>query len=132
VDGEGLLPDTCAWIDFFHPRPGGLGKIIEKALNSVPVYTCGPVLAELVQGVRSPRERATLLRALGALDHLEMTEALWIRAGDLAASMRIGGVTIPFSDVLIAAIALEHGLTLLSVDRHFTMIPDLRLRGVAA
>jgi predicted nucleic acid-binding protein len=125
LKNKGILPDTCAWIDYFRPGGGALGRLVERAIASDAVYACGPVLYELVQGARSEKEQASLTGALGALPYLEMTEALWIKAGPLAAALRKKGKTIPLSDVLIATLAIEYRLAVMTVDEHFRIIPGV-------
>ncbi len=124
---RGILPDTCAWIDYFRPGATSLGVRLEEALDATTVYACGPVLYELVQGARSEKEREELTNALSALPFLEMTEALWVKAGQLSASLRKAGRTIPFSDTLIATLALENNLTVMTVDEHYRTIPGLSI-----
>jgi predicted nucleic acid-binding protein len=124
---KGILPDTCAWIDYFRPGTTSLGARLEEAINATAVYACGPVLYELVQGARSEKERAELSNALSALPFLEMTEDLWVKAGQLSALLRKAGRTIPFSDILIATLALENNLTVMTVDDHFRDIPGLAI-----
>jgi predicted nucleic acid-binding protein len=125
LKNKGILPDTCAWIDYFRPGENALGRLVERAIASDSVYACGPVLYELVQGARSEKEQASLTSALGALPYLEMTEALWIKAGRLSAALRKTGKTIPLSDILIATLAIEHSLAVMTVDEHFRIIPGV-------
>lgn len=121
-----FLADTCAWIDFFNARQTPLATALEHALLHGEVYTCGIVKYELVQGVRSDKEEKTLLDALHAVTYLEVTESLWIRAGRLSSVLRKKGVTIPLSDIIVAVLALENDLTILTVDRHFEQVPGVR------
>lgn len=125
MKNKGIMPDTCAWIDYFRPGGNALGQLVERAIASDSVYACGPVLYELVQGARSEKEQATLISALGALPYLEMTEAIWIKAGQLSAALRKTGKTIPLSDILIASLAIEHSLAVMTVDEHFRIIPGV-------
>lgn len=131
MKNKGILPDTCAWIDYFRPGGNALGQHLERALSSDTVYACGPVLYELVQGARSEKERASLTGALGALPYLEMTEALWIKAGQLSTTLRKRGKTVPLSDILIATLAIEHDLAIMTVDEHFHDIPVVLIDGSA-
>ena len=128
MKNNGLLPDTCAWIDYFRPGAAPLGQVLDQALSAETVYVCGPVLSELVQGAKSEKERSILINALSALPCLEMNEALWIKAGQLSSALRQKGKTIPFSDILIAVLALERKFAVLTIDDHFQDIPDLTLR----
>jgi len=122
-----ILPDTCAWIDFFNARETPLASAVEYLLRSGEVYTCGVVKYELIQGVKSAREEALLTSAIQSLYYIEMTESLWLKAGKLSSSLRRKGITIPFSDTLIAVIAKEKEITILTNDDHFTQVPELRL-----
>jgi len=125
LKSSGILPDTCAWIDYFRSETSPLGKRVEEALREEPVYVCGPVLYELIQGAKSEKEQVMLTNALGALPYLEMTEVLWIKAGRVSADLRRQGKTIPFSDLLIATLAIEKNLAILTVDEHFHAIPGV-------
>jgi tRNA(fMet)-specific endonuclease VapC len=128
MKNKGILPDTCAWIDYFRPGTTPLGQALEKALKEETVFVCGPVIYELVQGVRSEKEQALLTSMLNALPFLEMNEALWIKAGRLSANLRKEGKTIPFSDIIIAVLAMDNNLAVMTVDEHFRDIPGLEIR----
>jgi predicted nucleic acid-binding protein len=128
VKTERVLADTCAWIDFFNARRTPQAIALEQLLLQGEVFTCGVVKYELVQGVKSPAEEKTLLHALQAVNHLEMYESLWIKAGRLSAALRKKGVTIPFSDIIIAVLALENDLTVLTVDGHFEQVAGVKVR----
>ena len=120
-----ILPDTCAWIDFLNGRQTALADALEQALLHGEVVTCGVVLYELVKGIRSPKEEALVLNAFQAVPHLEMTDNLWIKAGRLSATLRKKGHTLPFSDIIISTLALEHKLTVLTIDQYFDDVPGL-------
>jgi predicted nucleic acid-binding protein len=125
MPANSVLPDTCAWIDFFRGNDSPLTVAVEQSLLNTVTVTCGIVVTELLQGVKSPREEALILNAFQALTHLEMTRDLWIKAGKLAARMRQQGQILPLSDIIIAVTALEHGCAVLTIDRHFDSIPGL-------
>lgn len=122
-----ILPDTCAWIDFFRGSQTPLAEALGDSLTRVEVLTCGVVLYELLQGIKNQREELLVQNAIQALSHLEMTRELWISAGRLSAQLRCSGLTLPFSDIIIAAIALEHGCAVLTIDRHFEAVPGLKM-----
>jgi predicted nucleic acid-binding protein len=127
-----ILPDTCAWIDFFRGRPSQMAEKVEAALVQGEVVTCGVVLFELLQGIKSPGEEALVLSAFQAIPQLEMTVAIWIKAGQLSSQLRKQGQTLPLSDIIIATLALEHGCSLLTVDRHFEVVPGLTVATATA
>ena len=125
----GVLPDTCAWIDFFAGKETAAANLVAVALRNSPVFTCGPVLSELLQGTRGDRDREAVLESHRALEYADATPAVWVRAGDLAATLRRSGTTVPLSDLLIAAIAIEQRLEIITADRHFGLIPGVRVQG---
>lgn len=122
-----LLPDTCAWIEFFRGKQTPMALALEHELSQGEVATCGVILYELVQGIKSSKEETLVLSALQALKHLEMSAALWVRAGRLSADLRKDGHTLPLSDLIIATLALEHNLSVLTVDSHFDLIPGVKV-----
>ncbi len=98
---------------------------LEKFLLNGRVFVCGPVLYELTQGIKSAKERSAVMDALKSLDYLEMTDSLWLSAGELSSTLRKAGKTIPFSDILIAVIALENNLSVVTIDKHFRDVKGL-------
>jgi predicted nucleic acid-binding protein len=51
------------------------------------------------------------------------------RYGRLVHQLRRQGMPVPTNDVWIAAVALQLGATLLTRDKHFSVIPMLAIRG---
>jgi predicted nucleic acid-binding protein len=56
-----------------------------------------------------------------------VTDELWKRAGLLGLDLRRNSVILPLSDLVIAAVAIHHGMEVYSTDPHFQQIPGLRL-----
>jgi hypothetical protein len=56
-----------------------------------------------------------------------MNAPLWQKAGDLSASLKKKGMNLPFSDILLAAIAIEHNLQVFTLDKHFEQIPKVKI-----
>jgi len=123
---SGILADTSVWIEFFKQQ-SRTGDALEALILEEAVWTCGVVLFELVQGVRSDVEKAQVLTTVSHLKYAEMSKSFWQKAGDLSASLRKKGLTLPHSDIFIAAIAIEHNLTIFTLDGHFAQIPGVKL-----
>lgn len=87
----------------------------------------GVVLAELLQGCRSSEDVDTILSNLTGLRFLETTFSTWKRVGELSVSLRRKSVTLPLSDLIIGALAVEHGYRVYTLDPHFKHIPGLKL-----
>ena len=121
-----ILADTSVWIEFFKPQ-SAFGKKLETLIMNDLVWVCGVVLFELVQGVRSEEEKAKILDAFSDLEYAEMTRHLWQKTAELSASLKKKGLNLPLSDILIAAVAIEHNLKIFTLDKHFAQIPGVKL-----
>lgn len=121
-----ILADTSAWIEFFKPQ-SSIGKKLESLIMKNSVWVCGVVLFELVQGVRSEEEKDLILNAISELKYVEMTKRLWQKAGELSASLKKKGLNLPLSDIFIAALAIEHKLSIFTLDKHFEQIPGVKI-----
>jgi predicted nucleic acid-binding protein len=122
-----VIADTSVWIPFFN-RPNSKEKAtLDLLIDADEVALVGVVLAELLQGCRSREEREELAEGLLALPYLEVNQTTWLKAGDLSWALLRKGVTLPLSDLVIAALAIEHHCRVYSLDLHFRKIPELPL-----
>jgi tRNA(fMet)-specific endonuclease VapC len=121
-----ILVDTTIWIDFFRAR-SKIGDRLETLLMENAVWTCGIVMFEVLQGIKSEGEKNKILSVLASLPYVEMTKKLWQSAAELSILVKKNGVNLPLSDIFIAAIAMENDLAIYTLDNHFTQIPNLRL-----
>ncbi|MFZ5862234.1 MAG: PIN domain-containing protein [Nitrospirota bacterium] len=80
------------------------------------------VILELMTGIRSREDDATLRTFLGPLPKLPVDERCWEAAFDLAVVLRRRGVTPSAADCLIAASAIRHRVPLIHMDGDFTAI----------
>ena len=123
-----VVIDTSVWVDFLRGGRGRDAAAVEELGRTARAVTCGVVLAELLAGVKRTDQREQLSDALAGLEYIEMREQTWRRAGALAAELRGKGRTLPMSDLTVAALALEHGLSVFTSDNRYRSIPGLRLR----
>ncbi len=116
-----MLVDTSVWIELLN---GAAGSRVteEELLNFV---TCGPVLQELLQGLRDDPESDALREELLALPVLSdpVPIGLFLSAAEIYRLGRAKGYTIRSStDCLIAAIAIENGVPVWHKDRDFEAV----------
>ncbi|OGW60065.1 MAG: hypothetical protein A2V83_11210 [Nitrospirae bacterium RBG_16_64_22] len=120
-----IIADTSVWIPFFN-RPDSKEKhTLDILIDADEVSLAGVVLAELLQGCRTSKDRHTIQEAMLALPYFEMNRAAWIRAGEISAALLRRGITLPMSDLIVAALALEHQCRIYSLDSYFAKIPGL-------
>ena len=86
----------------------------------------GPVIYELLQGAKNKKDLELIKEASRALPFLEVTHQIRLSAGDLFFELRRKGITIPPSDVLLSAIAIENNCFLFTIDNHFEHIKKVR------
>jgi hypothetical protein len=118
------LIDTSAWIEAL--RSDGDAAIRQEVallLESGRAVLCDIVVLELWNGARGDSEKAKLQRIFNTLSHVPTTPEVWSTANDFARQCRGSGITVPATDLLVAATARIHGLRLLEADQHFGMIP---------
>ncbi|TVQ28900.1 MAG: PIN domain nuclease [Spirochaetaceae bacterium] len=117
------LIDTSAWVEAL--RKDGTADVrarVAELLTAGQASLCPIVALELWNGAGGENERARVRRLVDELPCHEFTTAIWNRAYELARSCRSKGVTVPATDLLIAAAAQVHRVGLLHVDRHFDLI----------
>lgn len=115
---HGVLIDTSAWIDAFRGSDLEIKKKVDVLLDEDRATLCGVVEMELFQGVRAP-ERKKVFSLLRILKYIETEREDWIVAGQEYAHLRARGVTLPSTDVLVAAMCLRRQMPLLATDAHF-------------
>jgi len=123
---EHVLVDTSVWISAFRGKSSKIVDLTRKLLDEDRIVICGPVILELRRGLRS-RDRNRVLPLFDALIRLSFDENLWDSAGDLDASLRRKGITIPPMDILIAQVCLHHKVPLFTLDEHFRYVPGIKL-----
>jgi len=130
VKSSGTLVDTSIWIGFFR-GVSAIKSLLKKLIAKDEVFTAGPILYELLQGIRSPEEKKQVKEALLSTNYLEITSNDWEGAASLASSLRAKGITLPMTDILIAHLGKTRNLEILSFDPHFDQIPDIMHRKLA-
>ena len=126
----GIIVDTCVWIEFFREPESELTLHLKGLLRERKVIMVGMVMAEILQGVKAPKEANLVKQSLEKLPYLEVTRDTWESAGEISASLRGTGVTIPLSDLIIAAVALSGDHKIFTIDPHFYKVDGLRLHNV--
>ena len=118
-----FLVDTSAWIlalrKDFSPE---VKERIDHLLKENTVITTGMVKLEILGGTKTESEFRRLKRRLDALDSVDLDTSLWEESYDLAFKLRRKGITVPYTDILIAACALKIGSTVVHADAHFDLM----------
>jgi len=122
----GVLVDTSVWIPYFRSGTDVTSEAVDQLIREERAWITGPIVAELLQGVRSRREAGNLESALSVLRYAPIEGKDWETAGNLLRRLRESGITVPLTDALIAVVARRHNIAVLTHDRHFGHL-DVRL-----
>jgi tRNA(fMet)-specific endonuclease VapC len=126
----GMLIDTNVYAAFKRNHPAA----VEELQRAPEIALCPIVLGELRGGFAlGSRERENLRELDGFLDTprvrlVDVTDRTSVFYARLYAALRRAARPIPANDLWIAASAMEHGLVLLTFERHFGEIDGLALK----
>lgn len=123
-----FLLDSNAIIDHI----GGVRRLPDAVAKSEAMLVSQIAVAEVKAGFddtrRGRRDRDALSVFLGLSNVVEIT--ITSATTDLYAkvfrALRAAGTPIPVNDIWLAAQALEHGAVVVSTDRHFKAVANLR------
>lgn len=90
--------------------------------NTNEIAICPVILAELIHGAKSDKQKAWIKEGLSELHMISIDDDTWDYFGDLLYKLRVSGITVPFQDALIAAVAVKSDCLLWTQDKHFSMI----------
>jgi predicted nucleic acid-binding protein len=120
-----IVVDTSAFIEYY--RPGGLRSAQERIASIIAadqVAVNGIIQVEIVAFARTEADRRMLLSDFAAFHRLALGQADYDLATELGFSLRRKAVTIPATDLIIAASTLRAGASLLHLDSHFDRIAE--------
>ncbi|MCX7053596.1 MAG: PIN domain-containing protein [Proteobacteria bacterium] len=92
---------------------------VEAALTASEACWCPLVRLELWNGAAGDRDRRILRDFENVLPELAIDDEVWASAYELARRARAVGVSVPATDILIAACARRHGAELETADADF-------------
>jgi hypothetical protein len=121
-----ILIDSSSWIHFLRPNGDPVVRSrVEAALTSGEACWCPLVRLELWNGAAGDREKKILRDFEAVLPELAVDEDVWDGAYELARRARSAGVSVPATDILIAACARRHGAELETADSDFELLAAL-------
>ena len=105
-------------------------RLYEARLAGVRLGTCLPVLCEIEAGVRQVRRKVKYRQDLNQLLSQLRLWSIDLKTariyGDLYMELRRCGRVLSQVDIMVAALARQMKLTILTTDRDFEALPDIR------
>lgn len=119
------------WIaDHLNERPEAvrlLGSLVDDGI-AISLMTYGEIYEGIIWGRRWEALERAFLEPLRWTKVLPLDEEIMRRFAGIRGGLRRGGQTIGDPDIMIAATALHHDLTLVTRNLdHFRRVPDLRI-----
>ncbi len=122
-----LCLDTGVLIAYLKGREPG-ASAVEKAVKEHACYVTSITVYELLFGVARAKKEIGEQALLGIMTVLPLNDAAARRAADLHADLISRNQDIGVKDVLIAAICLEHTLSIFTTnERHFSRVRGLKV-----
>lgn len=125
-----VIIDTSVWVEFFRGRDESLVEKVSVLLETGRAAYTGIIALELINGAKGQKDLQILYDALDAMYRIAETDDTFIEAGRLGFDLARKGITAATVDLLIARTAIENGLALMTLDRHFEKVAahsELRL-----
>ena len=122
-----LALDANRYVDFCKGVDAAVGALRRAREIVLPFVVLAELRGGFRCGVRSERNEQVLARFLQSprVTVLFADEGTTHFYAELYAELRRAGTPIPTNDLWIAALALEHDLTLFTRDKHFDRLPRL-------
>jgi tRNA(fMet)-specific endonuclease VapC len=122
-----LALDTNIYGEVCRGEEEAVARVARAETVFLPFVVLGELRAGFSLGARARENERILQRFLAkpSVDILFPTDATTIHYASLFRQLREQGTPVPTNDLWIAALVIEHRLTLYSHDRHFEHIPQL-------
>ncbi len=124
-----VLLDTNAYTSYLGGDQDVLHVLSDAEITFMSIFVLGELYAGF-KGGRREKENIRILQAFLAKPSVEILNAGSETAeifGMVKDSLKRAGTPIPINDVWIASHALEIGAVMITYDKHFAVVPGLRL-----
>lgn len=121
-----ILVDSSAFIEYYRPS-GSLAarRKVAAAIEADQVAVNGIIRVEILAFAPSDIELRKLASDFDAFHRLDLEPRDFDRAVELGFALRRRAITVPTTDLIIAACAIRAGATLYHLDRHFDQIAEV-------
>jgi predicted nucleic acid-binding protein len=114
------LVDSSVWINFFSSSPTKAGAELRRMIaEAEPFSLSGIIVTEILQGL--VRDISRIEHFLSQWDMLEPAGfSTYREAAAIYRAARAKGLSLTTIDTIIAAIAIEHGASVFTLDKDFS------------
>jgi predicted nucleic acid-binding protein len=119
------LVDSTAYIDWIRAGRNPI-RILGPWIRAGSLVGCGIVRVEVLRGIVAEPVRQEMKLLFGHIPDVPCTPDVFDEAADLAWSLDREGRVLPLTDVIIAVCARRAQATLVTRDKHYRQIPDVK------
>jgi predicted nucleic acid-binding protein len=119
------LIDSSAWIEYYRKEGKKEYKdSISSAIRSNAAAVNGVIQLEILVFTKTESEYNSIYSDFHAFHYLELNEKVFQKASEMGFNLRRKGITIPSTDLIIAANAIVTESQLIHFDKHYTYIAE--------
>ncbi|MDA0836636.1 MAG: PIN domain-containing protein [Planctomycetota bacterium] len=122
-----VIVNTCVWASYFSRKSATTNQAVNLLFEEDRVAVIGPVVTELLMGIRDEGAADWIASRLSVMNPLEIEWDDWREAANIHRELAARGHVLPIGDSLIARVALRESCAVFTVDPHFRLIPGLKL-----
>ena len=120
------LLDSSVLIDLLHGKGGQDELVRELVFRKERLVCCAITVAELYSGIL-PKDAPKLDKLFRSLEYFEITPEAARKAGLERAQYRRKGKVLSLADALLAALAIDQDMFLVTSNRRDFPMPELKL-----
>lgn len=121
-----MILDTNALSAIAEGEPGAATQVAKASRIAIPVIVLGEYRFGIARSRRKAEYEQWLTRTLTGYAVLDVAEETSVHYAMIRMELKDSGRPIPANDAWIAALCRQHGLPLLSRDKHFDAVTGLR------
>ena len=119
-----VIVDTCIWSTALRRKQTGQpapeeALILQKLIRQHRAVMIGPILQEVLSGIRHEEQFSRLKNKLEPFELLSINRAMYTDAARLSNQCRTHGIQGSHTDFLIAAASIKHNVPILTSDQDF-------------
>ena len=126
MNGDYLL-DSNIIIDIFRGDKKAISRIKRLYVVYVPVIVIGELYYGANKSDQTPKRKLEVEQLEEIVTVLNITRSTARIYGEIKDKLRAKGRPIPENDIWIAAVAIEHQLTLITKDKHFENLEGIAI-----
>ena len=121
-----LLIDTSAVIELFKKSPKALKFFREAEKIFIPSIVIGELYYGAFKALQKQKENSRILKLRAQTIELSINHSTAQKYGEIIGNLALIGKPIPQNDAWIAALSMQHNITLLiKEDKHFEYVEGL-------